>query len=152
MQKNNNTLFVFLILLIIFAWGIQPLMMKKVYSKNISPSTNIFLSMIVNTICILIYATMNMDTIMQDLQNHLDKEAVILLIICALLLFFATLANNSILKNYDSILVTALTSIYPIITLLASSIFVYFHDASSKLTIRNSIGVVITTIGIILMS
>ena len=108
--------------------------------------------MIVNTICILIYATMNMDTIMQDLQNHLDKEAVILLIICALLLFFATLANNSILKNYDSILVTALTSIYPIITLLASSIFVYFHDASSKLTIRNSIGVVITTIGIILMS
>lgn len=137
---------VLIALLISFLWGLSPVIHKTVLN-NVTPHTAMVITSVFYTICTIVYALYFEQNIANDMKN-INAKAVYFLAFTAIICGFITnVLYFSILKKYDSYIISALIYSCPVFTLLIAYLFL-----KEKVSFTGFLGVAFITAGVILLA
>lgn len=140
MKQLNTSL---LITLLVIIWGFSPLISKKIYRSGINPITNMLFNTSFYLLAILIVAYFNRKIVIEDIHK-LDKNVLAMQFIFALcFMFMGNYINNYLIKHNDPSYITSMTSVSPVVTLIAS-----YYLLNEPLTTNKIMGVVSIAIGV----
>lgn len=114
--------YILVALFIALCWGTLPVAHKSILN-HLSPITIMLFSAAIYIFLIIIYASMNINTIYKDIRNITKKDIIIIVLTSAIATFMANVLYYTILKNHESSLISALIYSSPIFTLIIAYIF-----------------------------
>jgi uncharacterized membrane protein len=130
-------------------WGLTPFYSKHITSLGHSPETILFVSSIVFFIVMLLIMLFkhNPLALWKETQSFLKKVKLPTFVLWVVILYvLSIIVYYKVLAKHPTFLVIALTSIYPLITLVAS--YFLFKEHPKPLQF---VAIILVTIGIILL-
>lgn len=135
-----------LCLSLVAIWGVIPILLKKVVSKH-PPHVIMFISAVLVgmfgiLLCALFY---------RDVRTHVREFSKVDWIMIIVVVLAGSIISNLIylysIKPHNTAIVTALTSIYPVVTLILGMIYLKEHASLSA-----AMGILLITMGVALIA
>lgn len=127
---------------IAFIWGSLPFLTKHILQNIHYKSLILFESILAFTLTIM-YSYYNQTEIMQDLKEMKLKTALAVFILVATV-FCVNIMYYNLIRDHETYMISAITSVYPVIALIISYLFL-----KEKITFLKGLGVFLVTTGII---
>jgi len=134
--------FIQVAILIATIWGSTPFLTKHIL-KNIHYKTLIMIETILTIMISSVFTYYNRSEIIDDFKN-IDCTILCAMLVLTFCAFFVNILYYNIIKDHDPHLVTSITSIYPLIALFISYLFL-----KQDITYWKFLGIVLITSGII---
>lgn len=131
-------------LVISVLWGVQPIMCKNLL-ENMSHTSVMLITSIIDIICVVLYAIYHQDDIKTD--KITKNNFLALLFISVFTIFLTSIMYYNILKDNKSSIVTALTYTAPIFTLLAGYI-----TLEEQVKIKDIFGILLIVVGVVVLT
>jgi uncharacterized membrane protein len=128
-------------LFIAFIWGSTPFLTKHVLQNVDYKSLILFESMFAFIIS-MIFSYYNRSEIIEDFKN-VKLKTVFSILILVIAVFCVNIMYYNVLRDHETYLISAITSIYPAIAFILSYLFL-----NEKITFLKALGVFLITSGI----
>jgi uncharacterized membrane protein len=129
-------------LFIAFIWGSTPFLTKHVL-QNVDYKSLILCEAMFAFIISMIFSYYNRSEIIKDFKN-VKLKTVFAILILVIAVFCVNIMYYNILRDHETYLISAITSIYPAIAFILSYLFL-----NEKITFLKALGVFLITSGII---
>jgi uncharacterized membrane protein len=138
--------FIIVALFIALLWGIQPLLQKNLL-HDISTHTILVLSNLIFTVCLVIYAYLYRQIILDDFEKLKTEHWKLLIFSAVICSFLSTIIYYDLIKTHKPSIITALTYSAPIFTMLLGEYFL-----KETATVNAKFGIVLVVLGLSMMS
>jgi uncharacterized membrane protein len=129
-------------LFIAFIWGSTPFLTKHVL-QNIHYKSLILCESILAFIISMIFSYYNKSELIEDFKN-VKLKTVLSILILVIAVFCVNIMYYNVIRDHETYLISAITSIYPAIAFILSYLFL-----NEKITFLKALGVFLITSGII---
>jgi uncharacterized membrane protein len=129
-------------IMIAIVWGCTPFLVKRIL-QNIHYKTLIFIELFLTFTVSSLFCLYNRSEITNDVKN-IDSFTLCVAAILVIAVLCVNILHYNVINEHETYLVASITSVYPIIALFLSCIFL-----NEKITIYKIFGVFLVVIGII---
>jgi uncharacterized membrane protein len=134
--------FVATAIFIAIIWGTTPFLTKHVL-RNIQYKSMIFVESLLAFIVSFLFCLYNKDEITEDLKN-INCSTLCVIGLLTLTVFFINILYYNMIRDHETYIVSSITSIYPVIALALSYLFLKEEITSYKI-----LGIFLVTTGIL---
>jgi uncharacterized membrane protein len=123
-------------------WGSTPFLTKHVL-QNIHYKSLILCESILAFIVSMIFSYYNQSELIDDFKN-IKPKTVLSILILVIAVFCVNIMYYNVLRDHETYLISAITSIYPLFAFILSYLFL-----NEKITFLKALGVFLITSGVI---
>ena len=127
---------------IAFIWGSTPFLTKHVLQNIHYKSLILFESILAFSVS-MIFSYYNQSEIIEDFKN-INLKTVVAILLLVIAVFCVNIMYYNLIRDHETYLISAITSIYPVIAFIISYLFL-----NEKITFLKALGVFLITGGVV---
>ena len=127
---------------IAFIWGSTPFLTKHVL-QNINYKSLVLFESILAFSVSMIFSYYNQSEIIEDFKN-INLKTVVAILLLVIAVFCVNIMYYNLIRDHETYLISAITSIYPVIAFIISYLFL-----NEKITFLKALGVFLITSGVV---